>query len=173
VNILDKLPFLSSTTEEEAAEFDEAQAKKDRIEFHRRSVRNGPVSYRTPTNGQIKRERKRALARETKKARRRQVRQHLANQREAATIAAHLRGAGILAYSQESFTTDPQRARRSIIWIVARFAEAPQDGTGRVEVTEAVVRQSLTAALNRWQSLVGLRETPLSPAYVLPVALAS
>lgn len=173
MNILDKLPFLSTTTEKEAAEYDEVQAKKDRIEFHRRSVRNGPTSFKQPTNGQIRRAKKRALARETKKAFRRQVRQHLADQREAATLRGQLQAAGILPYFTEDYTATPEQALRSVTWLIARFSAVEADGDGRVLVTEKVVIDSLTAALNRWQVIVGYPQTKLSPAYVLPVALAS
>lgn len=170
MNILSKLPFMNQT-EEEAAEIDEAQAKKDRIAFHRDHVRNGPSNFKTVTNGQVKRAKVRALKAETKKARRRQVRAYLANQRQAATVRGHLQAAGVLPFFTEDYTATPEQALRSIMWIVARFAPAQANGSGEVEVTNGLVAEALTAALNFWQDAVGYPRTKLSPAYVLPVSV--
>jgi hypothetical protein len=171
-NLFSKLPFLKSNQAEgEAPEVDEAEAKKARIAFHREHVRNGPTNFKHVTGGQIKRAGKRDLARETKKARRRAVKQYLADQREGATIRGHLQAAGVLPYYTEDYRATPSQALHSVTWIIARFAPAPADGTGKVEVTSKVVLDSLTAALNRWQVIVGYPQTRLSPAYVLPVAL--
>lgn len=171
MDILSKLPFLKSdATEEEVAEYDEAQARLDRIAFHRDHVRNGPANFKQPTNGQVKRAKKRALARDTKKARRQAIRKYHADQREGATLRAHLQGAGVLPYFGEQAPT-PRQAVQSVSWLVSRFAPAPADGSGRIEVTRSVVMESLQAGLNRWQQIVGHPATKLSPAYRLPVAL--
>lgn len=172
MNILDKLPFLNSDPKTEADQAAlEAEAKAERIKFHRTQVRNGPVKFKAPTTGQIKRAQRRALAAEGRKGRRRQVRAYIRQQQEAATIRGHLQGAGVVAYAGDTFTTTPERALQSIVWIVQRFAEGDENGV--VEVTEENVRLALTRALNRWQAIVGHPQTKLSPAYVLPVALSA
>lgn len=173
MNILDKLPFLSTTTEEEVTEIDEAQAKKDRIAFHRSHVKNGPASFKTLTSGQVRRAEKRMLAGSTKRARRAQIRQFHADQREAATLRGHLQAASVISYADPTRVASSQAALASIVWIIQRFAEEQYaDETGRIEVTMEVITGALTGALNRWQRLVGDPVTPLSPAYRLPVSLA-
>lgn len=168
MDILSKLPGLKSETE--SVEIDEAQAKRDRIAYHRDHVRNGPVKHRSITSGQERRARKRRLEKQTRKARKAQVRLFFAQQQEAATLRGHLQAAGVQAYVGEHVAPG-EKALASIVWIVRHFAEV-EDGT-TVEVTHDVVVQSLTSALNRWQRLVGMPVTPLSPAYVLPVSLSA
>lgn len=172
MDLLSKLPFLKSDQTEEQPELSPEDAKKQRIQFHRDHVRNGPSNFKATTSGQQKRAHVRSLNRRTRKARRAQVRQHFADLREASVIRGHLQAAGIAPYALTSTWIDPELALRSVIWIVQRFADdSLVNAEGQVEVTEVVVRQSLTSALNRWQHLVGLPPTELSPAYVLPVAL--
>ena len=177
MDILSKLPFLKADevdeTDDRTLEEIEAEAKAERIRFHREKVRNGPAKFVAPTSGQIRRARKRDAERMIRKNRRRQVRQHLADQREAATIRGHLQAAGVLPYPNRA-AADPRLAVKSLTWIVRRFADDRHvDSNGRVEVTEEVVRESLQSALNRWQTIVGLTPTSLSPAYALPVALSA
>lgn len=172
MDILSKLPGLKPETAT-VEEIDEAQAKKDRIAYHRDHVRNGPVKHRSITSGQERRARQRRLERQTRKARKAQVRLYLAQQREAATLRGHLQAAGVQAYAGEHVATGEQ-ALRSIVWIVRHYADdSAVDENGRVEVTHEVVVGALTAALNRWQTLAGMPVTPLSPAYVLPVSLSA
>lgn len=173
MNLLEKLPFLKSD-DAEIAEFDEAEAKKARIKFHRTSVRNGPVKYKEPTSGQLRRERERALKGMTRKARKAQVRAYFEAQQEAATLRGHLQAAGVVAYGNPDHLATPKQARDSIVWLTQRFADdSIADENGAVVVTEALVVNALTSALNRLQSINGLPITSLSPAYVLPVRLAA
>lgn len=176
MNILSKLPLINSAADvdkfvDSLSEADELEGKKERIAFHRAKVRNGPVKYSTPTTGQIRRAQKRALNTTSRKAFRRQVRQYFADQREAAAIRGQLQAAGVLAYASPSRRAIPLASYKAIVWIIQRFAEG--DDKGKVEVTEQVVRDSLQAALNRYQGIMGLEPTPLSPAYVLPVAVTA
>jgi hypothetical protein len=173
VNLLEKLPFLSEPKADDAA-LDEAEAKKARIKFHRTSVRNGPVKYKEPTSGQIRRERERFVKSKTRKARKAQVRRYFEDRAEAATILGHLQAAGVIAYGNPEHRATPKQARDSVIWITQRFADdSIADEDGNVEVTELVVVNALTSALNRYQGFHGLPITSLSPAYVLPVRLAA
>lgn len=172
-NILSKLPGLKAESEEVEVVLTEEDLKAERIKFHRLSVRNGPVKMSGPTSGQIRRERVRALARQTKRARRNQISSHFAALREIAVLRAHLQSAGILAYSTD-YRPAGGDVLAAITWIIARFADDKvADEQGRVTITEAVVRESLQAALNRYQHLTRQEQTPLSPAYVLPVSVAA
>lgn len=169
MNILSKLPGLhDDTTAPE--EIDEAQAKKDRIAFHRDHVRNGPANFKTISSGQQRRAKERALKTHTRKARRRQIRTYLAEQREAATILGHLQAVGAVSYASVDFGLSQRAVVRSMAWIIQNFVEAEEGST--VEVTREVIVQSLTSALNRWQRLTGQPVSPLSPAYVIPFALS-
>lgn len=159
-------------TEELSDEEIAAQEKAERIAFHRRSVRNGPAKFHHVTSGQIRRAHARDIARQTRKTRRKQVRAFKAQQAEAATLRGHLQAAGVLAYVNPGLTAQgrPEQARRSIIWLVEHYYPAEINET--VEVTEDVVRRGIEAAAQRWQTLVGMPVTPLSPAYTLPVRVA-
>lgn len=173
-NLLAKLPSLKNS---ETEEVDEAQAKRDRIEFHRTKVRNGPVKFREATSGQVRRFNARLTASMQRKGYRRQVRTHLSNQREGMVLRGMLQAAGALPYFAEVGYrpgADGVAALKSITWIVARFADDRHaDENGRIEVTEPVVMEALTSALNRWQDINGLGRTELPEGYVLPVQVAS
>lgn len=169
MNILDKIPSIVGSKDE--PEMTEAEAKSERMRFHREKVRNGPASFRTMSNGQIRRAQKRMEASRVRKARRRQIRSYLTQQNEAAALRGNLQAAGVIAYVHEGTTMAPEAALQSIVWIVKRFAEG--DESGRVEVTSDTVTKALTAALNRYQALTGQEQTPLSPAYVLPVRVSA
>jgi hypothetical protein len=173
VNLLEKIPFLKTADAEAEVVLGEEDAKAERIAFHRNKVRNGPTKFSTQTTGQFRREQLRGLARKTKNARRKQIRDHFAALREIAVLRGHLQAAGIIQYR-----TDYQPAGGDVVnaitWIIGHFADDKlADERGRVEITEPVVRASLQAALNRYQHLTGRPQTPLSPAYVLPVAVAA
>lgn len=151
---------------------EETQEKRDRIAFHRDHVRNGPVKFNQPTNGQLRRAKVRELRRNSKKARRAQVRDYFAAQREGATIRGHLEAVGVMQeiFDRPSWELNIFSAYRSSVWLVRHFA--PVDAGTNVEVTEDVVRQSFRAALNRWQVIVGLPATELPESYELPVSVA-
>lgn len=170
MNILDKMPFLNGSNDQ--PEMTDAEAKSERARFHREKVRNGPSAFRSLSNGQIRRAQKRAEATRARKTRSRQIRSYLAQQREAAAIRGNLQAAGVLPYHGAVEVIErPAAAHAGIVWIVQHFAEAPEGET--IEVTREVVVQSLTAALNRWQAIVGIPVTPLSPAYQLPATVSA
>lgn len=153
------------TPEEQAAE-----AKKQRIAFHRAHVRNGPAKFAHQSSGQVRRESKRALARGTRKARRAQIRDYFARERKAAVLGAHLRAVGVLDYSGSGKVVHDQ-AVRSLVWLVERFADG-EDGQV-LTLDSRTVSAALTNALNTWQKLVGMPPSPLPPGYVLPVSLSA
>lgn len=180
MNILDNIRSVikgERTDDELTAEELELQAKKDRIEFHRRSVRNGPVNFKTPTNGQVRRAERRAMQRRIKANQRKQVRTYFANQREGAVLRAHLDSVGVLPLLLDCprpTPPNPVSAYNSTIWLIKHFADRSQvDEQGRVPVTEKSVREAFRVALNRWQKIVGLPPTELPEGYELPVQAAA
>lgn len=118
-------------------------------------------------SGRARRARVRSLARDTKAARRRRSRQHFQSLTQAATLRGHLQAAGVLPYATDR-EPGGESALRSIIWLTQHFAP----GEGEIQVTREVVIEALGEALRAYQALVGVPQTPLSPAYRLPVAVA-
>lgn len=173
-NILSKLPGLKADEVDESdVVLSEEDLKAERIAFHRTSVRNGPTNFRAPTNGQLRRQRVRALARQTKRARRNQVQSHFATRAEIALLRGHLQAVGIILY-RSHHKPGAGDIIHSMTWIIRRFADAKRaDDTGAVVVTEEIVRESLQAALNRYQHLTRQEQTPLSPAFELPVSVSA
>lgn len=172
-NILSKLPGLKSDGEEVEPVLSEEDLKAERIAFHRDRVRNGPAKFSAMTNGQVRRAQHRELARKTKKARRRQVRAHFETRAEIALLRGHLQAVGIILYPGHHKPGGGDIVA-SMTWIIRRFADAKRaDETGGVVVTEEVVRESLQAALNRYQHLTRQKQTALSPAFELPVAVSA
>ena len=156
------------------SDFEDIEAKKARIQFHREHVRNGPVKFNPPTSGQLRRAKKRALGGETRKARRRQIRVYFADQREGAVIRAKLQAVGLLSYVDRSRKLDPRIGYEATVWLVQRFASDDlADEQGRVEVTEQVVRDAFQSALNRWESIVGLPTSRIAEEYALPVQVSA
>lgn len=162
MDIFSKIPFLKSDDTEQIAE-DEAQAKAERIKFHRIHVRNGPTNFKDQTNGQVKRARVRALARETKRARRIQVRNHRRTQQYAATVRGQLQLAGALPYL-DGRALDPVRQVKAVAWLVQRFG-AEEIPNYRAEY----VLNSLRSALGFYSKTVGLPGLALPEDYVLPI----
>lgn len=155
-NFLDRFNAMFGSANESAADL-ELEAKKDRIEFHRRSVRNGPISFKTPTQGQLRRAGRRGTARMAKKSRRAQVKSYFAAQREAAVLRGNLQAVGVLAFSRSHAKIDPVKAERSIRWFVVNYLPAGELPTNPIQA-------SMLNALHRWQDLVGLPHTSLQEA---------
>ena len=169
MNLLSHLPFLNGSKDEAPeAEFDydSPEAKKERIDFHREKVRNGPVKFTSPTNGQIRRFEKRVAEGRTKKARRHQVRMHLLQTQEAAVLRGQLQMAGLVPYAG-LHVIDPVKQVRATVWIIDRFGE---DGEhGRKSFLEPDVRAALQSALNRYEALHGQPTSELDPDFVTPI----
>lgn len=164
-NLLSKLPLLKDQDARDLDDDEEAEAKRERIQFHRDHVRNGPVKFNPPTSGQLRRERQRAVARSTKKARRKQVRDYFDGLRESSRLRAKLQSAGVIPFALPETEVSDRARQDAIVWIVERFAQG--EGGQQIEVTETVVRDALQLALNRWQKLNGLPETELE-GHVVP-----
>lgn len=177
MDIFKNLPFLNKG---DAPVETEADIRKARIQFHREGVRVGPLG-----KGAWRRQDNHALAvaasakHQVKQARRdarkvpaqnyeRAVKQHFSERSESALLRGQLQAVGLLPYVLPDTEIDPVTARRSVIYLIHRFADAE----GTVEVTETLVRDSLQSALNRWESLVKRPLTKIPAEYVLPVQVA-
>lgn len=169
MNLFEKLSNVIKGKDDTVAA--EAEAKAERIKFHRERVRNGPTKFRTVTNGQVRRARDRAIAAEMRRTHRKQVRAYFDTQKEASVLRGHLQALGALSYSDTLRPIDPVKADRSARWVIQRFAKANDEG--QIEVTRQVVLDAITAAFNRWQVLTGQEVSPLSPSYELPVRVAA
>jgi len=165
VNIISKLPFLKST-DEEADSLTEEELKAERIAFHRAKVRNGPVNFKELTTGQVRRIQIRAANGKTRKARRRQVKMYFLTQQEGAVLRGQLQAAGLVSYVHTEIDSVKQVV--ATIWLTKRFGEVDPE-TGRVPMEEKSVRAALQSALNRWESIVGLPASQISPEYITPI----
>lgn len=165
--MFDSLPSLvqddaEDLTDEEVAEL-EAEAKKDRIAFHRTSVRNGPVKFGHPTSGQLRRQRHRDLARQTKRGVRGQRKQFFANRREHAVLRGVLQAVGVVEYETTVVISDAVRFR-SATWILNNFGakEIPNGGKDGLEAD--YLRNAVQAAFNRFSDLSGIERSPIEYA---------
>lgn len=162
MNILSKLPFLSGETDDEQTLDDVAIAlkeKQERIDLHFRQVRNGPVTWRDQTSGQIKRAKTRALAGRTRKARRAQVRDFLAQQREHATLRGHLQAIGVVAYETD-FVPSAEARFTSAAWIVRNHSEPTDLDLGEAQFLRAAVQR----AFDRFADISGVERSEVEYA---------
>ena len=142
-------------TEEELDALD-AQAKKDRIAFHRDHVRNGPAKFRHTTAGDAKRERRRALARQTKKARKAQRRDFIATVQEHALLRGQLQAVGVIAYETDHVPTDDARFAAAR-WIVQHFGKPEDQG-------DSLLRNAVQGAFDRFSDLSGVERSEVEYA---------
>lgn len=169
MNLLSKLPFLTSNTDDETT-LSEEEIRKQNIEFHRTKVRNGPAKFSSPTSGQMRRAAQRRLNSQTKKARRAQVRSHFDREQGIAYLRGNLQAAGLVPYRTPGFQARPEAALSSIVWIMQHYAIHDADENGVVEVNHDVVMAALESALGRYNELVGTNYE-IFEDYLLPVAV--
>lgn len=175
MDILSKLPFLKNKhvpeTEEEGPT--DAELKAERIRFHREKVRNGPVNFKTPTTGQIRRAQRRDLDRRTRKARRGQVQNYFATQQLGAVVRAHLQAAGVLPYVHER-PLDLQQQVVSAAWLIQRFGVPVMAEDGVTETDEMSfayfdVLTALGAALKFYGQTIGRNDLQIPEGYEVPI----
>lgn len=164
------IPSLRSDEDTRSPEEIAKQEKQDRIDFHRSSVRNGPVSYKSPSNGQIRRAKAREIKRNMRKTRSRQISSYFASVREEAVLRGHLQAVGLVGYSTRSYKPTPLQVRESAIALIKQFADAQG---AVVEVTEEVVLDSFRSALSRWANLNGRSDIRIPEGYSIPVRTAA
>lgn len=167
--ILSRIPSLNSPKEGEDEEGDAlsaAKAKAERVKFHRAKVRCGPAKFSAPTNGQLRRERHRALKNMTKRARRTQIREYLEIQNIAASTRGQLQLAGVLPFHTPR-TLDLTRQAKSAIWIIDRFGKEGEDG--KTSYAHGDVLLALAAALEFYGKVIGDETLQVPEGYVVPV----
>lgn len=150
------LPSLGGV-ESADSEVDETQAKRDRIQFHRERVRNGPVTFKSVTNGQVRRARLRELARSSKRARRSQVQSYFTQQREHAVLRAHLQGIGVLPYALRSGRLSEEQMMLSVRWIVEHFGNVDDSD-------DDLLKNALQRAYDRFSDLSGQERSEIEYA---------
>lgn len=172
MDILSKLPSLTDDRDTAVAEqVFEVESKRDRIAFHRAKVRNGPVNYKTVTAGQERRAQKRALARETRRARRVQVRNYFETQKLAAAVRGHLQRAGVLSYLGQT-EIDRHLQVTSTVWLLQRFGvNVEVDGVETDEVSFAYddVLKGLRAALKFHGQATGQEGLDIPEDFIVPI----
>lgn len=138
--------------------------KKARVEWHRRSVRNGPVRYSTISTGQQRRMQVRDQATRQRKANKNHRRNFFARRQEAATLLGHLQGVGAIPYATEGLTPTTAQRLRSGGWLVLHFAERYEKDTsdktgfhaaGDIIESDDLFVTSLQAAKDRYAALIG------------------
>jgi hypothetical protein len=162
VNILSKIPFLTGDTNDDKTIDEQAlevEARADRIAFHRAHVRNGPVNYKEQTSGQAKRARLRELAGRTRRARRKQVRDFLAQQREHAILRGHLQAIGVVAYETDYEPTDEARFQ-SAAYVVRKFGKVSDLDLDETEF----LRQAVQRAFDRFADISGVERSEVEYA---------
>lgn len=149
-------------TEEELAER-EAQAKKDRIAFHREHVRNGPAKFRHVTPGQAKRQRRRDLARQTRKAQRAQRRAFISKVQEHALLRGQLQAVGVIAYETD-FRPSEEARFNAARWILTHYGSDDIENLGDDDSNQSYLRDALQAAFDRFSDLSGVERSEVEYA---------
>jgi hypothetical protein len=137
-------------TADEIAE-QEAQAKKDRIKFHREQVRNGPRKFSYVTSGQQRRRAERDRAAQQRKTNRRYRRAWMAKQRELATLRGHLTILGVIECKNEAVKASgfaPSTERESCVWIIRKFGERDRE-TGQILIQSDTLLDDAVAAARK------------------------
>lgn len=135
-----------------------AQDKADRIDFHRKNVRNGPVSFKTITAGQERRTRERAVRKIERKNFRAEVRNYFERQRVAAVLRGHLQAVGLIAYV-DGHEADMHDQIVSTAWINQRWGSeviVDNQGTGHVSFSRDGVLDALRSAAEFYEKATGL-----------------
>lgn len=132
------------------------ELKRERVNFHRERVRNGPAKFSTMTSGQIRRAQQRDLKARQRKQFKRTVKNHFGDRRNEAILRGQLQLAGILPLS--SGEHDDRSIDQAVVWIYDRFGE-------KVEKPESKhIEAALQAAWERYTELTGLPYAPLEHA---------
>lgn len=161
LNIFSKLPFLGTDAADEIVEMTteeaKAQAKAERIEFHRNKVRNGPVNWKSMTNGQVRRAQKREMDRQTKKAWRAEKRSYFERQRVAAYLRGHLQTVGLIPFVDGHTASMDDQIASTVLINRLYGTEVILDGepAGYVSFERADVINALKAAAKFYGSATG------------------
>jgi hypothetical protein len=133
-------------TPDEIAE-QEAEAKKERIKFHREHVRNGPRTFAYATSGQQRRFRARGQAAARRKMNKRYRREWMRRQAELATLRGHLTILGVIecrnaAVKAAGFA--PSTVQESCVWVIRKYGE--RDDEGNIVQSDQLLDNAVAAA---------------------------
>lgn len=162
MNLFSRLSFVKGNDE-----YVVDPAKEARIKFHRTHVRNGPAKLKASSRGQEKRERVRALARDTRRARRIQAQNFLETRRLAHITRGQLQQAGVLPWYMSTTPIDPVKQVKSVVWLVQRFGIEEEDGSSSLKRNDVLA--ALNAALKFYGEAVGLPGLTVPDGYELPI----
>ena len=157
MNIFSHLPFFNKADDAEpelSPEEQEAQAKAERIEFHRTQVRNGPVSFRSISAGQQRRARERAEKSAIRKNFKREVKQYHERQMVAAVLRPHLQTLGLIPTATGRVFTEHEQIV-STGWIVQRYGTELEDGTMSFRLEDVIL--AIKTAGQFYESATGYR----------------
>lgn len=156
MNIFSKLPFLGKVDDTETEltpEEQEAQAKAERIEFHRTQVRNGPVSFRSISAGQQRRAQQRAEKSAIRKNFKREVKQYHDRQHVAMILRPHLQALSLVPTATGRVFTEHEEYV-STGWIVQRYG-VEVEGAGRMSFALEDVLTAIRTAAAFYESATG------------------
>lgn len=174
-NIFEKFAKADEATSPDPLSPDEiaAEEKAERIRFHREKVRNGPINFTSFTNGQIRRAKTRAAARDQRKSYRADVKNYFERRSLAALVRAHLQTVGIIQFLDGREA--PLRSQvASTIWLARRFGvEVVNDegvGAGYVSFRSGDLVDAMREAAKFYGTVTGFTPTvakDFEPAIVL------
>lgn len=120
------------------------ELKKQRIQFHRDHVRNGPAKFRSITPGMQRRAAARAQEAATRKTNRRYRRAWMAQQADLATLRGHLTILGIIECPAGGTPITALNQQESLVWVVRKYGE--RDDEGRIVEGEDMVDKAVANA---------------------------
>lgn len=142
------VPFEDLSPEEQAEVL--AEEKAERVKFHRKSVRNGPVKWRTITTGQQRRQATRDQKALERKANRRHRRNFRQKQVKVATLRGQLQTIGVLPTATGIVFREGDRIA-AYQWLTHRFGQ--RDDQGHLILNNDTVQDAVKAAGTEYHRL--------------------
>lgn len=137
----EEVPFEELSKEEQAEVL--AEEKKQRVKFHRDSVRNGPVKWSHVTTGQQRRRAARDKAALQRKANKRHRRDFFRGQLHLATLRGQLQAIGAVSYATDYKPSVKQRIAAGQ-WLLGAFGE--RDSEGGLVLHDDALKDAVAAA---------------------------
>lgn len=160
MNLFSQLPFFGRKSAEidgYTAEDIAAAEKAERIDFHRKFVRNGPSSFKSMTNGQARRMKNRGIESAKRKNLKRARKDYHAQHRAAATVRGHLQIIEVLPF-HTGLKYDTQAQIASTSWLVQRFGvDVLLDGepTGYKDLSRDGILMAIGEACAFYEEITG------------------
>lgn len=145
------LGALGSSTDDEAVVTPEEE-KAQRIEWHRRNVRNGPARFTALSQGRAESRDRRRREAAQRKVNVKHRRRWIGEQRGRAVLRGQLQALGTLPYADPDFKPTLRMRLEAGQWIVRRFGERDKDGV--LVLSDTLLPDAAQAA---YQAYVGKR----------------